>query len=54
MPAGVVVEVLIASWVLPEPVTDDGVKLALAPVGSPVTAKLVVAANPFWEVMVAV
>lgn len=47
-------EVLTASCVLPEPITDDGVKVALAEEGSPVTAKVVAATNPFWAVMVAV
>ena len=50
----VVLAVLIASCALPEPVTVVGVKFAVAPVGNPVTVKLVAAVYPFWAVIVPV
>lgn len=40
VPTGVVVEVLTTSLALPDPVTDCGVNVAVAPAGNPVSARL--------------
>ena len=54
LPADVVgvVEMLTAG--LPEPLTDPGVKLAVAPVGKPLALKVTVPVNPFRAPIVAV
>jgi hypothetical protein len=46
VPAGVLLAVEIASDEVPEPVTDVGVKLPVAPVGNPLTLKLTIPVNP--------
>jgi hypothetical protein len=54
LPAGVdeLVEMLTAG--LPEPLTDPGLKLAVAPVGKPLAPKVTVPVNPFSAPIVAV
>ena len=42
VPVGVVVDVETVSVELPEPETDDGLKLAVAPVGNPLTLRFTV------------
>jgi hypothetical protein len=55
VPCGVEVEVLTLSVELPEPpAIEGGVKLALAPAGSPLTLRLTVSVNPPLGVTVAV
>ncbi len=46
LPTGVVLAVVIVMMVDPEPLTEEGLKLALAPAGSPVALKLTLPANP--------
>ncbi len=46
LPVGVVPAVVTVIVVDPEPVTDGGLKVALAPAGNPVALKLVVPVNP--------
>ena len=46
MPAGVVVLVLTDMVELPEPVTEAGLKLALAPLGRPLIVKLTTPVKP--------
>ena len=52
LPTGVVNPVETVIVVDPEPVTVEGVKLALAPAGRPVALKLTVALNPSMGVTV--
>jgi len=47
VPTAVVAVVEIVSVELPEPATDAGLKLAVAPVGSPLTLRLTVPVKPF-------
>jgi hypothetical protein len=47
VPAGVVVAVKTVSIELPEPAIDVGLKLAVAPVGSPLTLRFTVSVKPF-------
>jgi hypothetical protein len=47
VPAGVLLAVVTASVELPEPVTEVGVKLPLAPLGNPLALRLTVPVNPF-------
>jgi hypothetical protein len=47
VPAGVVVAVETVSVELPELLTDIGLKLAVAPVGNPLTLKVAVPVKPF-------
>ena len=47
MPVGVVDAVVTVSVELPEPETDVGLKLAVAPVGNPLTPRLTVPVKPF-------
>jgi hypothetical protein len=55
VPAGVAVVVLTVRVELPEPpVIDEGTKLALAPVGNPLTLRLTVSVKPPLGVIVAV
>jgi len=51
-PAGVVSVVLIVMTVVPEPLIEVGLKLALAPVGSPLTLQVTAPPNPFVGVTV--
>jgi hypothetical protein len=52
VPAGVVPLVVTDSVVAPEPLTVEGAKLAVVPVGSPVTLKLTAPLKPFKAPMV--
>lgn len=54
VPAGVVVAVVTDSAELPEPETDAGLRLAVAPVGSPLTLKFTVSVKPFSALTVVV
>ena len=54
MPAGVLVLVLTDRVEEPEPVTEVGLKVALAPLGRPLTLKLTAPVNPPTAVTVAV
>jgi hypothetical protein len=54
VPAGVDREVAILSELLPEPLIDMGVKVAVAPVGKPLTEKVTVPLKPFKAVTVLV
>ena len=54
VPVGVVLAVVIVKVEEPEPVTDAGLKLAVAPVGSPLAEKLTVPAKALMAVIVAV
>ena len=47
VPVGVVVAVEIVSVELPDVETDEGLKLAVAPVGKPFTLRLTVPVKPF-------
>jgi hypothetical protein len=47
VPVGVVAAVETVSVELPEPATDVGLKLAVAPVGSPLTFRFTVSVKPF-------
>ncbi len=44
--------VVTASDEVPEPVTDEGVKLPVAPVGKPLTLKFTVPVNPLIALIV--
>jgi hypothetical protein len=50
VPAGVDGEAVIVSELVPEPVTDVGVKVAVAPGGKPLTEKVTVPLKPFKAV----
>ncbi len=54
LPVGVVAAVVMVMVEEPEAVTDDGLKLAVAPAGNPVALKLTVPLNPPEGVTVAV
>ena len=54
VPTGVDGEVAIASELVPEPLTEVGIKLAVAPEGRPLTDKLTVPPKPFRAVTVVV
>ena len=54
MPAGVVLLVLTDMVEDPDPVTEVGLKLAVAPLGKPLTLKLTTPVNPPDAVMVVV
>jgi hypothetical protein len=55
VPIAVEPEVVMPNVELPDPpVTDAGVKVAVAPVGKPLTLKLTVPLNPLIELTVAV
>ena len=54
MPAAVLVVVLTVRVEEPEPVTEVGLKLAVAPDGRPLTLKLTVPLKPFSALAVAV
>jgi hypothetical protein len=54
VPAVVVDLVVIFNVELPEPVTEVGLNLPVAPVGNPVTVKLTAELKPFVAPMVAV
>jgi hypothetical protein len=54
VPTGVVVAVETVSVELPEPVTDVGAKLAVAPAGNPLTPRATVAVKPFSALIVVV
>ena len=54
LPAGVVPVVVIVSVELPEPITDAGLKAAVAPVGNPLALRFAVPANPFSAPMATV
>ncbi len=54
LPVGVVLAVVTVMVVEPEPVTEEGLKLALASVGSPEALKLTDPLNPFDGVTVTV
>jgi hypothetical protein len=54
VPGGVVVAVETVSVEFPEAETDAGLKLAVAPVGSPVTLRFTVSVKPFSAPMVVV
>jgi hypothetical protein len=54
VPTGVEREVVIVSELVPELLTDVGVKVAVAPAGRPVTEKVTVPLNPFKAVTVLV
>ncbi len=54
VPAGVVVAVETVRVELPEVVTDAGLKLAVAPVGSPLTLRFTVPVKPFRALIVVV
>jgi len=43
---------LIVMIVVPEPLIEAGLKLAVAPVGSPLTVQLTTVLNPFVDVTV--
>jgi hypothetical protein len=47
VPAAVLAPVAIANDDEPEPVTDAGLKIAVAPEGNPLTARLIAPVNPF-------
>ena len=54
MPSGVAVEVLTVKVEDPELETEAGVKLAVAPVGNPVTLRLTLPVNPLEGVTLTV
>ncbi len=54
LPVGVVLAVVTVMVVEPEPVTEEGLKLAPAPVGRPEALKLTDPLNPFNGVTVTV
>ncbi len=54
VPVGVLEVEVTVTVVLPEPVTEVGLKLAVAPVGRPVAAKLTAPLKPLRAVTVAV
>jgi hypothetical protein len=54
VPGGVELEVLTAMVVEPEPETEVGEKLAVAPEGNPATLKLTIPLNPFEGVTLTV
>jgi hypothetical protein len=54
VPVGVVLAVVTVIVEEPEPVTERGLKVALAPDGSPLVLKVTVPANPFTAAIVAV
>jgi hypothetical protein len=54
VPIGVVVAVETVSGELPEPATDVGLKVAVAPLGNPLTLRLTVSVNPSRGLIVVV
>jgi hypothetical protein len=54
VPAGVVVAVVTDNVELPEPETDVGLRLAVAPVGNPLTLRFTVSVKPFSALSVVV
>jgi hypothetical protein len=54
VPAGVEDDVDILTVELPDPVTDVGLKLAVAPVGNPLALSATLPLNPFEAVIVPV
>jgi hypothetical protein len=54
VPVGVVLAVVTVIVEEPEPVTEVGLKVALAPDGSPLALKVTAPANPFTAAIVAV
>lgn len=54
LPVGVVLAVVTVKVEEPEVVTDAGLKLAVAPVGSPLTLRFTVPVNPLVGVTVTV
>src|SRR5437762_2717506 len=54
LPAGVVLEVVTLRVEVPELLSDDGLKLPVAPAGMPLTLKAMLPARPFVMAMVAV
>jgi hypothetical protein len=54
VPAGVEDDVDILTVELPDPVTDVGLKLAVAPVGNPLALNATLPLNPFEAVIVPV